>query len=789
MYQIAKQTKLLYYTHALQNRINAFNNNERKIQLLLRFITPLMLLSFTDSALAALQNQDVQQNRTCAAAQPRENVIGAVQLQQTEAGTIGVESRKAEIFANEKAFFTGDVIIQRNGQWLSTSRATIDQQKGEIFASEGITFSDGYLNVTGDSLFLDLNEDKAELYNSDYRLKNHNARGHAELLSLSRQEVLLQDSSFTTCPGNSPAWQLRAERIEINETSDFGEAWHARFELFDVPVLYLPYFNFPLSDARKTGLLYPTFDSSSNSGFEVEMPYYFNIAPNMDATIAPVYMSERGTMLKGEYRYLFEQNAGQVNLEYLGNDDTRIENKKRYLWHVQHSAHLNQDFSFYLNATEISDDNYLNDFGSEFAGRADTHLYRVAQLDYDNNNWTAQLRTEDYELIGDYRSPYRTLPQLSVDYNTNSFSGFSARFYNELTYFQNQDRSREYATRAHIEPSVKYRYEKPAFDTEAELSYLYTRYWQESPDNTISEEVTRTLPRARVRARMHLERAVEIGNDKYRQTLSPQIQYLYVPYENQQNIGIYDTSLLQDDYHGLFRSRRFSGLDRIAEANQVTYGVSSSLFTQSEREVLRASIGQIYNIDESRTQLFAANEETTTSSNSEWVADINWAVDENWSLRSSIQYDTELNTTRKSQTAVEFRKDDSNLVQVSHRTATNILNNDIEQVGTQAVWSASSRWQVAANVFYDLTHDRLNDAMVGVQYSSCCWALRVSAYRRINRDLEPAFSAPQINGDTQFDNGISIQFIISGLASDSSGLINMLEKSTYGYRRPFYLSN
>ncbi|HAS23612.1 MAG TPA: LPS-assembly protein LptD, partial [Idiomarina loihiensis] len=490
--------------------------------MLQRFITSLMLLPFPGSALAALQNQDAPQHMTCTVPQSTESTITAVQLQETDAGTIGVESRSAEILANEKAYFTGNVIIQRNGQWLSTSKATIDQQRGEIIASDGITFNDGYLSVTGDSLSLDLNDDEAKLYNSDYRLRNHNARGHAELLSLSRQEVLLQDSSFTTCPGETPAWQLRAERIQINETSDFGEAWHARFELFDVPVLYLPYFNFPLSDARKTGLLYPTFDSSSNSGFEVEVPYYFNIAPNMDATIAPVYMSERGTMMKGEYRYLFEQNAGQFNLEYLGNDDTRIANKKRYLWHVQHSAQINQDLSFYLDATEISDDNYLNDFGSDFAGRADTHLYRVAQLDYDNENWTAQLRTEDYELIGDYRSPYRTLPQLSIDYNTGDFTGFSASLYNELTYFQNQDQTREYATRAHIEPSIQYRFEKPAFDTEAELSYLYTRYWQESPDNKIAEEVSRALPRARVRARLHLERAIELGDSQYRQTLSPQ---------------------------------------------------------------------------------------------------------------------------------------------------------------------------------------------------------------------------------------------------------------------------
>lgn len=760
--------------------------------LLLRLTTvtlllPALLLPVSGLASAAPQNS-LPQPMVCQAAPVKSIADKSVRLQATKAGEIGVESKSTRILSNDKAYFEGNVIIQRNGQWLSTHAATLDQKKGQIEANNGITFSDGYLNVSGQSMFLDLNSNEAQLYSSDYRLTNVNARGHADLLSLSKQQILLQDSSFTTCPGDTPAWQLKAARIEIDENSDFGEAWHARFELFDIPVLYLPYFNFPISDARKTGFLYPTLDSSSNSGFEVEVPYYINIAPNMDATIAPIYMSERGTMLTGEYRYLFDDSLGQLNLEYLDKDNAITTNERRYLWHIQHKTQFNDHLSLYLDGTQISDDNYLNDFGSEFAGRADTHLYRVAQVDYVNDNWAAQVRTEDYEILGDYLSPFRTLPQISLSYEQNKFTGFSTNLYTEVTYFQNQEQAGNYATRAHIEPSIKYRYERPAFDTEAELSYLYTHYRQQSENNRLDDDVTRALPRARLQAQLHLER--QTGNG-YRQTLSPQIQYLYVPYKNQQSIGIYDTALLQDDYYGLFRSRRFSGLDRIAEANQVTYGLSTSLFTQNEHEVLRASLGQIYNIEDSRTALFidTAEEPTFTSSNSEWVADINWAMSDKWSLKSSIQYDTELNSTRKSQTAVEYRESGSNLVQVSHRKATNILNNDIEQVGTQAVLSASRQWQVAANVFYDLAHDRINDAMVGVQYSNCCWAVRVSAYRRVNRDLEPAFNTTTINANTEFDNGISIQFIISGLASDNRGLIDMLEKSTYGYRRPFYLSN
>ena len=706
--------------------------------------------------------------------------------------TIRVSSNTAKIYSDESAYFSGDVIIQRNNQWLKTQSAQVSQRDNTIDAEGGVQFTDGYINVTGASFNFDGDNELAKLNQTHYQMASTNARGEAQRLEISPTHVSLFGSSFTTCPTDDPAWQLTAKRIEIDEQSDFGKAWGAKLELFDVPVFYLPYFTFPVNDNRKSGFLYPTIDSSSLNGLEVEAPYYFNLAQNMDATVAPVYMSERGVMLKTEYRYLFNEYAGQLNLEYLGNDRARADNADRYLWHVNHSARFSDNWTGYVDATQISDDNYLNDFGSDFAGRADTHLYRVAQLDYRVPNWHLRLRSEDYELLGQYRSPYRTLPQVSLNYQSSQLKGLRFDWYNELTYFQNQEQTANYATRVHSAPTLGYWLEAPAFDGEAELTYLVTHYRQQSTNPMLDEQVTRALPRARLRGRLHLERYFEGSTGEFRQTLEPQIQYLYVPYENQQTIGIYDTTLMQDDYNGLFRAQRFSGLDRIAEANQVTYGASSSIFNANERELLRISLGQIYYFDNSRTQLLDSQSQVT-SSNSEWVADINWSLDSKWSLRSAIQYDTELNRTRKSQTALEYRIDDKNLVQINHRKATNIFNSDIEQMGSQAVWEISKQWQVAANVYYDLSNDRVNDAIVGIQYSSCCWALRLSAYRRINRDLEPGNATAgmmNISGNpAEFDNGVSLQFIISGLSSDSSSLIDMLEKSIYGYRRPFYLSN
>ncbi|NQZ05285.1 LPS assembly protein LptD [Idiomarina sp.] len=710
-------------------------------------------------------------------------------------GSILVHSDNSNVSNNGEALFTGNVSIRQDGQWLLTESARINQEKQTIDANQGVLFSDGYIQVKGNSFNYNGVSSTAELRDTEYRMKSTQARGQAQLLRLSEQHVNLFSSSFTTCPTDDPAWKLTADRIEISQDEDFGEAWGAKVELFDIPVIYLPYFTFPVNDKRKTGFLYPTIDTSSINGLEVEVPYYFNIAPNMDATLAPVYISKRGTMLKSEYRFLTDNYGGQINLEYLQNDSLRLDNADRYLWHIDQQAQFGDHWRAYVNATQISDDNYLNDFGSDFAGRADTHLYRVAQVDYLNDNFFARIRTEDYELLGQYQSPFRTLPQLSMRYDQGSYTGINWAVESELTYFQNQDDANQYATRAHLEPSLSYSVEAPAYDGEAEFSYLYTHYRQERPSTELSDSVSRSLPRARLRGRLHLERFFDGDDGSYRQTLVPQVQYLYVPYEDQSDIGIYDTTLMQDDYYGLFRAQRYSGLDRIAEANQITYGATTSIFDQRERELLRFAFGQIYYFDESRTELLEQNT-ARTSSNTEWVADLTWAITPNWSVKSAIQYDTELNQTRKSQTAVEYRFDNKNLVQINHRKATNILNSDIEQVGAQAVWEINNQWQVAANVYYDLVNSRTNDAILGVQYSSCCWALRVSAYRRINLNLEPAMAGTANAGMMQntfaapeFDNGVSLQFIISGLSSDGSSLIEMLEKSIYGYRRPFYLSN
>ena len=748
-----------------------------------------LTVGFTNNALAQDNTDFLQQ---CPVRSPLFVTTKLNPIKDLAPGAIAVRADAADIdYENTLTSYTGNVQVQLDNQFLLTEQATVNQSSGNINASGATQFTDGYVQVSSDNFRLNSGDNRAYLAGAKYQLQSTGAHGTAELLSISPEQVLLAGSTFTTCPTDQPAWQLSADEINLSEDEAWGEAWHAKFELFGVPVLYVPYINFPITDERKSGFLFPTVRSSQKNGFEFEIPYYINIAPNQDATLTPRYMAERGLQLKAEYRTLTEDGSGQVNVAYLNNDDSLESDASRYLWRVEHEQSWSPNWRSYVNILDISDDDYLNDLGSQFAGRADAQLYRHARVDYHTEHARVMLRAEDFEILGDYRSPYRTTPQLTTFFDWQDSPALEVNLFSELTHFRNQDNSNDYATRFHIEPAVKLAYEKPAYDVLSELRYSYTYYDQAASSSfnntTLSENPSRSIPQFRLRGRLNLERDFAWGDQTYQQTLQPQIQYLYVPYRDQSDIGIYDSTLMQDDYQGLFRARRFSGLDRIADANQVTIGASTSIFNENAREMVRFSAGQIYYFDDSRVSLFDENSQIADD-RSDLAFETRFRFNDRLFLNAAMQYDMEQNNTRKSQTAVEYRIDESNLIQFSHRQVTNILNDDIEQLGLQTVYQVKANWQVAANWFYDLEQKRTNDALLALQYNDCCWAIRVSAYRRINRNLELQTTDP-MNRQPEFDTGVSVQFIIKGLGSDNSNLFELIEQSLFGYRHPFYLSN
>ncbi|MCL5050614.1 MAG: LPS assembly protein LptD [Firmicutes bacterium] len=711
---------------------------------------------------------------------------------------LSIQADHAEVLWQQQTSYSGNVTLNYQQQSLRTERAIYDQQTGRFEASGGIVYQDPQVAARGESVITDTVADTAELSQLDYYLRGTAARGSADRLFIaanddSARQLSFQQASFTTCPGNTPVWEIRARQIQMNEDEGWGSARGAQIRLFDVPVVYIPRFSFPVTDERKSGLLYPTVRSSGRNGIEIEVPYYFNLAPNYDATIAPRLMTERGVMGVGEVRYMDTEQAGQVNLEYLHNDSSRQVNSARYFWRLEHEAQLNQNWSTYIDASQVSDVNYINDFGSAFVNRADSHLYRRGQANYVNARWQAQVQVEDFQLLGPYQNPFRTIPRLNTQYATETprRQGWVFDWDSELTRFERQDGSPEQATRIHGEPGITYMMRRPGWEWSAESRLLMTHYEQELVEGDLltRRSITRTLPEFRLHGQLNLERPFEFAGTQGIQTLQPQAQFLYTPYRDQRDIGVFDSVPLQDDYNGLFRKRRFSGLDRIADAHQVTLGATSSLFNQSAEELLRLSLGQIFYFSDSQTQLF--DDSTQVEDNtSELAAELDFRISSRWFFNSSVQYDNQLNTMQKSRSALEYRKDENNLIQLNFRQLRGLTGTetDVEQVGALGAWQVSPQWSVAGHWYRDLRNSATLDANFGVQYESCCWAVRVSAYRRIDRNFEGIQAGLPLS-PAEFDTGISLQFVITGLSADRSGLAGMLQQGIFGYRRPFYLSH
>lgn len=706
------------------------------------------------------------------------------------ADDVVVRADETQVEANRFAEFRGNVLFLQGEQRLATGNASFDQLTNRLEAQGGLTFTDGYIAVRAADIAADSIAQTARIYDSEYFLIPNAAFGTAGLIDIQALEgerlVTLHDGTFTSCPGERPAWQIKAAQIEVNENDNWGTAHHAQFRLFDVPVLYIPRFTFPLNDERKSGFLYPTIRSSARNGIELEVPYYFNLAENYDATFTPRYMSKRGLMTNTEVRFMNEQHAAEVTVELLPDDKNIPGDNSRSFWRVENATTINSKWSGYLDFAQVSDSAYINDFGSDFANRADPHLYRRGQLDYQYAQTRAQIQFEDFQMLGPYRAPYRTLPRASVWHEQTIIDNLQLKFFSEVSHFRNANATDDRATRFHVEPTLSYAQVNTAWDWQADLSYLLTHYDQ-TADTSRDSSVTRYLPQFRWHGRVHLERPLSRNGGL--QTLTPQIQYLYVPHQDQTRIGIYDTILMQDDYHSLFRPRRFTGLDRIADAHQITVGATTSYFDSNAEELLRFSLGQIFYLDESQTQLFDESSRVTAS-NSELAAELDFQLSQRWYASSAVQYDTDLRSVQKSRIAIEYRKDDGNLLQLNHRRVRSLVGTqeEVEQVGFVGSWKLANNWSVASHWYNDLRTNRTMDALLGMQYDSCCWSVRVSAYRRVNRNFDLSFTDGPLP-PADFDNGVSVQFILTGLSNSPTGMMNMLQQGIFGYRRPFYLSN
>ncbi|HRD50669.1 MAG TPA: LPS assembly protein LptD [Candidatus Contendobacter sp.] len=676
----------------------------------------------------------------------------------------------------------GNAHLSRGDQRLRADLITLDRQDNRARAENGFVYGDPRQALRGKQAEVDLNSETGWFKEVDYYLPGRNAQGSAEAAQVnrSRKQSQLQDASYSTCPRGKEMWKLRAREINLNEETGRGAARDMVLTFNDTPVFYFPYLSFPITDERQSGFLFPRQGYDSKTGLDLSFPYYWNIAPNRDMTIAPRLMTERGVLLGVEYRFLEPWHQGKFGFEYIPND-RNYEGARGSFNITDRAAPLSNVYTD-LRYEYVSDDNYLRDLSNNLDFLTPNYLERHLDARYYGNGWQALARVQGYQVLNPTLfaltgNPYQRLPQVLFKGEwPPGVGGLRYQMYGEAVNFQQSDVVT--GTRLDLWPTVGWALEQPWGYLRPQAGFRYTGYQLDHTAPGVNDAPTRAAPVLSLDSGLIFERSLQadwLGVASGTQTLEPRLFYLYVPYRDQNEIPIFDSSVMDRDIDWLFRKNRFTGADRMGDANQLTAALTTRLLDgPSGRERLRASIGQIQYFEDRRVNL-NPDEPPQTSANSGLIAQGQVNLSSRWAVQGGVQLEPDNNDILRGALDVRYYGNPRQLVNVSYlvdRDQPDLsLSDQIHSVDIAFFWPLSAQWRTMARWNQALNTDRNLETLAGLEYEDCCWALRVVA--RQYRD-SPA--------DADAQTSFYMELELKGLSRLGSGLESVLQSSIIGYQ-------
>ncbi len=659
---------------------------------------------------------------------------------------IRIQADRAVSQGEELMIFTGHVELRRGELHVDADELRYDKTRNTLEASGNTRLR----NDAGDEFLAPrlhywLDTESGASDTAGFRLGRNNARGNAGQVNFRDGNRLeMQEARYTTCPPGQDDWFLKAGRIELEKDGATGRARDVVLEFMQVPVFYFPYFSFPLSDARQSGFLVPRFGYGNKLGFVAAAPYYLNLAPNYDATLTPRYMSRRGLQLQGEFRFLGPGSSGLAEAEYLPNDDQT--GNYRAAGHLSFSQYLSPYWQAGTELQWASDINYFIDLGDTTRITSRTHLPRIAQLNYGDANWRFGARAAGYQTldatipIND--RPYRQLPQLTLSgYFPGAPGGLHYQLDSEWVYF---DRSTGLTgSRLDLQPMVSLPLRTSYSFFIPKLGLRYTAY---DLSGAAEENPSRSLPIASLDSGLIFERRGLLwGGAAHTQTLEPRLFYVRIPHEDQDSLPVFDTALPDFSFYNLFRENRFIGGDRVGDANQATLALTSRVLNEaSGAERLRVSLGEVFYFSDRQVNLPAGRVEPSRSNT---VGEVQTLLAPAWYLRGGLEWDNTEHATARGSAYLHYRPAKDKILNLGYRYDRDLQ----EQVDISGHWPLATGWTGQARWNYSLPDERTLQTYAGLSYSTCCWAVRVGAQRRILPD-----------GST--DNSILFEIELTGLA-------------------------
>lgn len=649
------------------------------------------------------------------------------------------------------------------------------------------------------------------------------AWGRASLIErFANKDYLLRQATYSNCAPDDRAWQIEAETITLDNANATGVARHAKLRIGDWPVFYSPYFSFPTSKERKSGFLMPVFGTSNVGGFDYAQPYYWNIAPNYDATITPHVYSRRGLMLGGQFRYLTEKSLGVIDGRFLPQDQAfkrflrenqwqypglRNTSADRWLFQLQNNTHLTSNLHLNVNFQQVSDDYYMQDFSSNLSILTERQLLRQGDLTYTSPHWLFRGMLQSYQTLHPIdQTPvddvYQRLPQLLArgSYDDLPFNGNlvllgqydqfrwpgnnpSTIFPDNLAASLSNSPFKPEGPRFHLNPLLALPQIKPwgYFTPTIEVveNYYDVNHLRYQPGYRRDAHFDRTIPRYSVDSGLYFERSTQFLGNSLTQTLEPRLYYLYVPYHDQTSIPIYDSGYMIFNADQLFRNNRFSGFDRIGDANQLAYAVTSRWLSDKGGEKASVTLGQIRYFANRRVQLcqnftgpcfdnpLTLGYVSPLAKSSPLAGRAVYRFNPAWALIGDYVWDPYTRDTNNGHLNFHYQPAINKILSLGY---TYLVNGDITQVANSSIqnnalhqatfayaWPFNERWSSLGAYNYNISKRYGMTTFLGLQYDSCCWAVRLlggRTFRSLDSQLRP-----------RYNNNVYLQVLLKGLGS------------------------
>ncbi|WP_230874552.1 LPS-assembly protein LptD [Methylomonas sp. LL1] len=742
-------------------------------------------------------DQDPWQN--CSTWSAKKRPIKATPSEVRDSANTDVTADFSEIYEGEILNFAGNVDLTRADQHMLADKASYDTVADTMDAQGNVIYSEDTLALSSDTASLSLGKDEARLRKAQFIAAEAPLRGTADVMyrdskSLSRYH----QATFTSCPPGNQDWIAHASRVKINRESGLGSAKHAWLEFKGVPFLYTPYISFPVDNRRTSGLLAPAFGNTQRNGFDVTAPFYWNIAPNYDDIITPRYMANRGGMLRNKFRYLTESSNGSLGTEFLPYD--QLKDKSRYSATFKDNRNYAPGLSSIVDLNYVSDKEYFNDMNNALGFQTNSFLPSTAYLYYGGIPGVGMSTG-----INHYQSVDKTIPKAGMPYDIlpradltlgHNFEHLPVNLamYNQFSHFYHSELVN--GQRFNLAPSVSLPLEASAGFFIPKITAQYTQYQLSNltvPNQDSS--VSRTLPIFSVDSGMMFEKDINIGGSGYTHTLEPRAFYLYIPRKDQSDIPIFDTAAYDTNFYSLFRENRFSGYDRIQDANQITLaGTSRFIDAKTGLEPLKVSLGQIIYFQDRTVDLDYLNDNRAVenSRTSNFVGEVSGQITKHLSYSTGAQWDPITNGFARTQAILKYRNQPDQIFDVGYRWR-NYNPNDIFQGTTTDISQSdvSFRWPLAAGWYglgrwqYSFNFSATTESFIGFEKETCCWRLRVIGRRYINGANNTNILSP----DAKPENAVFVQLELKGLTSFGDSVDQFLKENLNGYRPADYFED